>query len=1539
MCQNDTIVTDSNGVAYTTYCGSDTTQGAFTVQNYLSGDFTQCELFCDGQAGCAAWVWSPGTSGAGGACFLKHAPASPVPATGSNAAQWVAGIAVQTSASSTGLSTTSSASLSSLGVSGFASSSTASMSSSATSSVLPSASPACPSVNNTQITDSNGKNYTIFCSSDTTGGAFATQAYSTGDFTQCTGACDNQTGCTAWTWSPYGPGNGGVCFLKNGVDSAVAGSASLIAGVLAVPPPAIQCPGSNGTTYSDTMGNQYTVLCDMDSVPAAFTSSSEPDFPSCVNACAAQTDGSMRCIGVTFVTGTCYFKAQYTSGVVATGHDSAFLSKVININSAKSSSSSSIRASSSRAMTGSSSTSGSTSTKTTASGSGGPSTVFSSTSSMSSAMTSSASALATCADANAPSASGAACQDTYGNAFNVSYGTQYTGSVLKRATQPSINACLLQCDTTSGCTAVNYANGTCELLSTVTGTETVAVSGSADVAAATRPVSVSTIYTAPPTTSAMTTSSLENSLTSSSMSMTATSPNNVPTPACNSSYIDPRNGNVYGVHCGAENSAATFMTVPVSSGGFGMCFAACDAAPNCAGFTFVGGDSGTCNLKETTGSYTSASSSTFSCFITFTYGQAPPGGHNSSRSATSSGVSTSVMSGTASSSTSSAAPPCPTSTETICGSAQQTTCSNADGSTYNLNCGFEYLGNVLNPASSKIKRQSSEPNYQDCSNLCDATSGCKYFNYIGTSCTLLSTMTGEIGVPGAIAGSQVSPPTTYVVLSSSTSAAATTAPLCPGSAGSMFLDSNNIQYGIGCYTDYAGNNIGTPISEDSITTCFTYCDTMSGCIGVEYNFYYNLCQLKSSFAGTQTSNTSIIYGRKGQAAPGYSLTTTFTTSLPSGATVTVTPTTNIMTTLPSGGSYTSGPSGSHYVYTTGPSSSGPGGSACLCYTCALTPTVVTDGSCATQGGAGGTGMISGSGLTYASTCKPTPGTGTTTVFTTQTITSCGMPMTCPASGYGVIGGSATQSGAIIVTTTNGAGQTITYTQIPTGAGSGGTGGNGGGSGNGGGPGATQVITVSGTTITTTASTALPTCPYNQGELYTDSMGMNYYIECNTLFTDTTLDTQTQSSLAACVASCDLHNTLTFYMASQCLGVSWYSMQSTGNCLLKSGGTGIFQEGVHSARLTTPYGGPGSGNGTGGSCIGGGGGGGGTVIGTMTAPPSLTTYVTGGQTTTIVRGGSTVVSQVGGTTTTIVSGTSTLISVVGGTPTTIVSGGTTITSVSGGSTIVATVTGGGGSGESGGGGVGNGGSGGSGGTGGSGGGGSGGSGSGGSGGGGTGGSGGGLVTNVVGGSTYYSTYETVVQTRIPEVSTLVSNGQTTVSTYGYSTVPSTVYATATDVSGGSTVVSTVHDTSYYASTVYGVSTAVSTYVSDGITEYSTYGVTTQASILTATATETTTTLSVSTTISVSVSATTAFDYITINEGGGEYITLTAPPTTVYVPVFSSTSSSSFTCRTYATNYLNGMHGKVKKARKRSVFDRDQVMGAMPGQAPRAWYHGR
>lgn len=300
-----------------------------------------------------------------------------------------------------------------------------------------------------------------------------------------------------------------------------------------------------------------------------------------------------------------------------------------------------------------------------------------------------------------------------------------------------------------------------------------------------------------------------------------------------------------------------------------------------------------------------------------------------------------------------------------------------------------------------------------------------------------------------------------------------------------------------------------------------------------------------------------------------------------GDTVTVQPVTTIVSTLPPGGITTSGLSGSSDVYSstrTIGGSAGPtagGDDACLCYTCALTPTVIPGctsgtGDGGSGGGGTGTGMTPGGGM-----CTARNGIGTTTLFTTHTITTCDMPGVCPAPGY-VIGGNATQSGATIVTTTDKGGHAVTYTQIPTGGGGGG-----------------------GTATATTSSTAQPTCPYSDNVIFTSPMGMQYQVFCDEAFTDESLEIQTQSSLGSCIAACDMYNVRSFMIASPCMGVSYSRSVESDNCELKTGYSRIYQRNVDSARLLSPY------EGGGGNSTGPGGG-----IGTMTSPPVLSTYGTG-----------------------------------------------------------------------------------------------------------------------------------------------------------------------------------------------------------------------------------------------------------------------------------------------------------------------------------------
>ena len=132
---------------------------------------------------------------------------------------------------------------------------------------------------------------------------------------------------------------------------------------------------------------------------------------------------------------------------------------------------------------------------------------------------------------------------------------------------------------------------------------------------------------------------------------------------------------------------------------------------------------------------------------------------------------------------------------------------------------------------------------------------------------------------------------------------------------------------------------------------------------------------------------------------------------------------------------------------------------------------------------------------------------------------------------------------------------------------------------GGSSGPTQTVTASGSGTTTTI---LPTCPYANDVTYTSTLGMLYSVFCYTNINDPTIDTQTQNSLTSCINACDMYNIKSFMTASPCMGVSWNTIQSTDNCLLKASGNSSIQSADFvSARLISPYTGPGpTSNGTG-----------------------------------------------------------------------------------------------------------------------------------------------------------------------------------------------------------------------------------------------------------------------------------------------------------------------------------------------------------------------
>ncbi len=641
----------------------------------------------------------------------------------------------------------------------------------------------CPSANGTAYTDPAGNRYIIICGVTTNPGNIGYVGKP--DLESCINACYETSDCVGVNF--YFDGG---CFFKHeffsttpneNVAAAILASlvetasstASSMASTTAdsaasslsmslsstSPSPTALCPSVDGTTLTDSNGKKYNIECGSDTTFGSFTTLvyNRTDFTQCMTGCDA-TEG---CAAWTWVPypypgGICYLKNAGAAFAPGAADDVAG----VLVTSPSASSSSAVRTS----VVGTSMvSSGSSAGTSNAQGSSSFATSSSSIGRTSSTVSSSSLALcptATCGATSvaSPSASVAPCQDPYGNAFSVNCGIQYIGTIQRRLSAPDVNTCLLNCDTTNSCVAINYANGTCSLLSDVTNTTT--VQNVAGVAGATRPAGVSTVYTMFPTAS-------------TAMQMTTAS------------------------------DISTSMQADTSTG-------------------------------------------------SVIYG-------TSSQQVSSGSSSTTSLSPVTATSQRYTASPCPTASASLCASSDsKKTCSSLKGNNYDVTCGIQYEGTVIDTSgigTSPVRvKRAVEPTFNDCQSLCDQTAGCVALNYQGTDCELLSSVTGTTNVPGAIGAS--------------ISTGSVPDPTCPGSANKLFTDSNGVSYNIGCYTDYAGNSIGNPLNAASFSVCLSYCDSLSGCSGVEFDFRANMCTLKSAWTGIQTSNTNVIYGVKNRAATG-----------------------------------------------------------------------------------------------------------------------------------------------------------------------------------------------------------------------------------------------------------------------------------------------------------------------------------------------------------------------------------------------------------------------------------------------------------------------------------------------------------------------------------------------------------------------------------------------------------------------------------------------------------------------------------------------
>ncbi|KAK3642264.1 hypothetical protein LTR56_010841 [Elasticomyces elasticus] len=310
---------------------------------------------------------------------------------------------------------------------------------------------------------------------------------------------------------------------------------------------------------------------------------------------------------------------------------------------------------------------------------------------------------------------------------------------------------------------------------------------------------------------------------------------------------------------------------------------------------------------------------------------------------------------------------------------------------------------------------------------------------------------------------------------------------------------------------------------------------------------------------------------------------TLTTTLYGG-----TLTTTVFATLPTGGSLTTVSSGSstnsYYVYSTAASSLELGGGASLCFDCCLWPCIVTGMQAAATPSPefllariNRARQVTGAETSLGTCPTAQPGAGTTTIFrVVSTLTRCDAQPVCPSPGWGIIGQS-NIPGASTIVTGNSHG-TTSFVQFPTTSASSPMSLNPANSGPGSSRGSVRASSrvvlntatsgaASSTGPPTPPNTALPTCPYSSGAVFTDYYGSQYRIQCDTLFTNTIISTQTQTRLSECIIACDKYSRDNIGGA-KCAGASWISGQADDNCLLFDGSNGVPTRGTHSATLLT-----------------------------------------------------------------------------------------------------------------------------------------------------------------------------------------------------------------------------------------------------------------------------------------------------------------------------------------------------------------------------------
>ncbi|KAI4843157.1 hypothetical protein E4T44_06211, partial [Aureobasidium sp. EXF-8845] len=355
--------------------------------------------------------------------------------------------------------------------------------------------------------------------------------------------------------------------------------------------------------------------------------------------------------------------------------------------------------------------------------------------------------------------------------------------------------------------------------------------------------------------------------------------------------------NNYVVSCQSDTNIGSYTSANAVNS-YLECMSACNSAAStgCVAFTYVGGaqgsGSGTCYLKNSMGSFTVAGGNNYVSGMIASQGSSSS---SSSLSSTQSGSASSSVAVSSSSTTTSSSATASASSN-LCPSVDSQNLTDSNGNVYTIKCQSDTnVGSFANGQAANT--------YADCMTVCDSTTGCVAFTYVGGAngvgsgtCWMKNSLgsatpaggnnyiAGFLKQSASSSGSSSSSSSTSVSsssassssVSSNTVSSATTSSsavasssssptLCPQANGQIITDSNGNSYNVTCSAD---NDVGSYTNAQATTSyldCMTACDAAasSGCQGFSYvggaqGSGSGTCWLKQSMGNYLPRDSTII---------------------------------------------------------------------------------------------------------------------------------------------------------------------------------------------------------------------------------------------------------------------------------------------------------------------------------------------------------------------------------------------------------------------------------------------------------------------------------------------------------------------------------------------------------------------------------------------------------------------------------------------------------------------------------------------------------